>query len=244
MIHIKMQISNVVLLLSALQSTFAAYLPDGDFDHLLLAPRFDESECKRDVAVWHLRPGAEDIIKAARSNDDSTVRTALLSCPKSQPVTARDPDKQPGKNIFNRICQREITGQRPRAHVVDLTVPIDGNVQSINTPGQSGRVELHADTYSVQDPSDPERRTQEMSFYIVNRSQCPIGIEFSTELRYVSNRRNDPNNMVANRDIPATPRRNWFQGANNCEIDGIQLIAQTVIAVRLIIEAFGYCGAT
>ncbi|CAK1363179.1 hypothetical protein CB0940_04710 [Cercospora beticola] len=237
-----MEIINMILLLSALQSTFAAYLDHQDSGYPLLAPRFDENACKRDVAVWHLN--SKHTNEAAESRDGSTLRTTLLSCLKPQLLSTRALAKNPGKNIFNKICQREITGRsQVRNHVVDVAVPINGNVQSINTPGDSGRVELHADTYTVVDPGDPELQREEMSFYIVNRSQCPIGIEFSTELRYVSNRRNDPNNMVANRDIPATPRRNWFQGANNCEIDGIQVVTNVAIAVRLIIEAFGYCGA-
>ncbi|PPJ57494.1 hypothetical protein CBER1_09932 [Cercospora berteroae] len=232
---------NVVLLLSALQSTFAAYLPDGDFGYPLLAPRFDESVCKRDVAVWHLRPGDGETIEAARSNDAIPKRTTSLSCPRSQLLKTRELASADG-NVFNAVCRRQINGKKPRAQVVKLDVPINGNVQSINTPGTSGRVEMHADSYWVQDPNNPELREEEMAFHIVNRRRCPIAIEFDPPLRLVSNRRNDPGNSVAHVELQATPEERWHQGAFQCEVSDVQRIAQLAIAVRLVIEAFSWCG--
>lgn len=147
--------------------------------------------------------------------------------------------RQTLENVFNLICKREIDGKKlTKVRHVDVMVPVGGSAQSVATPGD-GRVELHADEYEHNFGNGDERR--ELSITVVNRSQCPLYIEWLTRLRLFPRRRGDPGNELAPRSLDATPRRNWVEGANACEIDDLEPSPHVALAVRLIITAFGYC---
>lgn len=149
---------------------------------------------------------------------------------------APPPTRPSSKNIFTRLCQREISGQpKPSVTHSDVFVPIDGIVQSVATPG-GGQVEVTAQRYI-----DRADRQQKMDVSIINHSQCAVTVDWTTPLYWHNTRRNDPANAVPNVEIASTPKREWYDDPSLCYVDDLEpSLERTVIAIKLLLRSY-YC---
>lgn len=173
--------------------------------------------------------------------------TVTRSCKDSSLLHKRSLAKrqrQPkGKNVFNAICQRELTGRRPRQiRTTDLELLInDPRVTHVPTP-DGGEVVLWVDQerFFVDFPESLDMR-HEMDINIVNRSGCRVLIEWLTRLHiWPGHSTMGASTSLQNRELEPTQRQNWeTMEANECVISGLMPVFDAVnIGVRLIISAF------
>lgn len=189
---------------------------------------------KTDTAIWHTNPDLkrDDLALEMPTTITTTCRNRSLSKRLGPP----------NRNVFNAICKRELDGKKmTRVRSIDVRVPVNGDVRSVATPG-GGSVELFAeqDLEHVGPPGAPVLRDA-LRVTVINRSQCPIYIEWLTRLRIFSPRTGHPGDVLEARSLDPTPRRDWMSSANECEIGGLEPTSQVAIAVRLLVTAFGLC---
>lgn len=230
-----MNLFTFFLLSSKLVKTYAIPLLENN-QYESLQPRADTilAECsvKTDTAVWYGNQEYE--MMAAFSLEEAVPITS--QCRESSLLKRQH---QLQGNKFNMTCKPEMQSKKTyKVTHVDVMVPVNGQIQSVATPG-GGKVEMQADNYEDRDNSG--RTTDLLRVTVRNRSQCPIRLEWLTHVRIFSNRRNDPDNMLAARSLDPTPLREWTTNPNGCELSNLERVAQVAIAVRLIITAFGYC---
>lgn len=229
-----MRFLTLSLLSLAACESYALYLgepPKLQGLHLRTEQHATECSDTTEPTVWYLYPEVEGKVAFVSQEPDTGI------CRTPSFLTKRQ--RQLTQNIFNKICKREITGKKvTRGITRDIQVPVDGAIQSVPMPG-GGRVEMQAD--SVEHELENGETRNELAVTVRNRSQCPLRLEWLTNLRLFNVRRGDPGNNLAPRELDATPLRQWQDNPNGCEIGGLQPTDHVAIAVRLIITAFtGY----
>lgn len=194
------------------------------------------SQCstKTDTVIWHTDP------EYAKMDDLVDVPVKATTSCRDRSLLKRQ--MQPSKNVFNLICKRELDGKRiSRKRTVDVMLGTDDTLLTVPTPG-GGTIDLWADQSPVQVAADHPAR-EELSILVVNRSPCPVQVEWLTRLQLFPDRniRSMPSDELAPRSLAATPRRSWVTEPHSCFLTGIRPTAHLLIAVRLLITALNQC---
>lgn len=189
---------------------------------------------ERRQAIWYTDPEF-----ASKHGVETQRFTEVVEMSRHSHLVARQRKpprrKKTDKNIFNRMCLRELGESGPSITHYDVVVPIDGPTQNVATPG-GGAVQIIAERYI-----DENDEQEKMDMSIMNNSQCELNINFSTPLRFMNNRRNDPGNALPAVDIRPTPSRQWYDTPSFCHLDDIEpALERTHIAMRLMLKTF-YC---
>lgn len=194
--------------------------------------------------AWRMEPDP------ANPNDDVVLEipiTVTRSCRNPEEHRAlRKRQRQPnGRNVFNSVCQREITGRRmTTTRTVDVYVRINpAEVVSVPTP-DGGRVSVWAyQNETFYDPSLPPsewERREELEVTVINRSGCPVWVEWLTRLYVNPRMRAGPAELVQPRALEPTSRDDWDHDPSACDLTNLMpLQGAIVVGVRLLITAFG-----
>lgn len=221
------------LLLLFLGRTYGVYLREA-------APRDQATQCsglpETENLSWHTDPDPAIMNDVAHEIPITVTRTC-----RDRPLLKKRQGKRKGKNIFNTICQREITGKNfKRQRTVDVRVGIgDGIATTVPTP-DGGQIQLWAEQELTPYNDYDDREREELQITILNRSACNIWIEWLTSLQlwpefvYQTPERLEP------RALGATPKYYWIRAPHTCDIESLMPIhVATSVGIRLLIEAFG-----
>lgn len=209
------------------------------------SPKDQTTQCsastETETLFWHT--DADPTIKNDVALDIPV--TITRTCRKRSLVKRQRQPK--GKNVFNAICQRELTGRRLTRRTVDLEIRInDSHETRVPTP-DGGEIIVFADQtwqyYNV--PEDLDQR-EELNVMVVNDSRCRVLVEWLTRLRvwpdhgFAMGQEFTAGEQLEPRALEPTQPSEWSRAhPNQCDIVGLMPIHHAVsIAVRLIIEAF------
>lgn len=182
--------------------------------------------------------------------DPAITNDVALEIPTTVTRTCRDrsllkrqppPSNSRGRNVFNAVCHREITGQRlTETHTLDLEIDLDGRSTVVLTP-DGGRVEISAEQESNYYNLPPDnRQREELQITIINRSTCPVWIEWISRLRIYPEHSFMEGPRLEPRGLEPTPRHEWETEPNECYLASLMPIQDVLtVAIRLLIVTIG-----